>query len=359
MKKSFTIIVILLISISMNYAQDLHTPSDIQNIIKKSLFYYDQKEDTNFMMVKSLDIISDDYYFVQNEEGERELMQYQMEENAQLYQPFQKALKYHTIGKYKKERKILEALHKRHGNNAIILTQLGNSFLQEREYTNAKSWAHKAIRLNPIHSPAYVLMARTLMIGNQLEEAMEAITKAHLYNRNDRQIIALLKEIYLFNGRVYDDTWAFIPQCETTKVSANKISIKYNGEPWRAFAACNAVWEYEPYYKQKMETTGNDLELMRYHEALMNLGIAFEGWDNKKRKKKFYMGNAIKMAVEKNLIREFLDYEMKYLENPKAALYLTYDDIKTISKYILEVRALQESSRKEIIEDNTKMIDGN
>ena len=62
----------------------------------------------------------------------------------------------------------------------------------------------------------------------QEEAAMEAITKAHLYNRNDRQVIALLKEIYLLNGRTYDDTWAFIPQCEITRVSESKISIKYN-----------------------------------------------------------------------------------------------------------------------------------
>jgi hypothetical protein len=359
MKNLFTIIGLILISVSISYAQDLHTPSEIESIMKKSLSYYEEKEDTNFMVVKSLDIISNDYYFAENEEGERVLLQYNMAENTQLYQPFQRALKYHAVGKYKKERKILQALYKNHSNNALIMTQLANSFLKEGEYTNAKSWAHKAIRANPIHSPAHVLVARTLIVGNQLEKAMEAITKAHLYNRNDRQVIALLKEIYLLNGRVYDDTWAFIPQCETTKVAANKISIKYNGEPWRAFAACNAVWEYEPYYRQKMEITGNDLELMRYHEALMNLGIAFEGWDNKKRKNKFYMGDAIKVAVEKNLVREFLDYEMEYLENPKAALYLTYDDIKVLSKYLLEVRALQEFSRKEIIEDNRKMIDEN
>lgn len=359
MKNSITTIILVSVSVLIGYAQDLHTPSDIENIMKKSLSYYEQKEDTNFMVVKSLDIISNDYYFAQNEEGERELLQYKMEENPQLNEPFQKALKYHASQKYKKERKILQALLKNHEDNAILLTQLGNSFLDERQYTDAKSWAHQAIRANPIHSPAYVLMAKTLMAASQPEQAMEAITKAHLYNRNNRQIIALLKEIYLLNGRTYDDTWAFIPQCEITKVSDSKISIKYNGEPWRAFAACNAVWEYEPYYKQKMEITGNDLEIMRSHEALMNLGIAFEGWENKKRKNKFYMGDAVKIAVEKNLVREFLDYEIKFIENPKAALYLTYDDIKIFSKYILEVRALQESSRKEIIEDNTKMIDGN
>ena len=129
----------------------------------------------------------------------------------------------------------------------------------------------------------------------------------------------------------------------------------YNPEVWKKRAS---VGRTIGNYKQKMEVTGNDLELMRYHEALMNLGIAFEGWDNKKRKNKFYMGDAIKIAVEKNLVREFLDYELEYLENPKAALYLTYDEVKTLSKYILEVRALQESSRKEIIEDNTKLIDG-
>jgi len=241
MKNSFTTIVILLISISINHAQDLHTPSDIENIMKKSLSYYEQKEDTNFVVAKALDPLSYDYYFEVNEEGERELLQYDIKGTPQIYEPFQRALRLHNVGKFKKERKILEALHSRNENNAIILTQLGNSFLAEGKYPEAKSWAHKAIRINPIHSPAHVLMAKTLMVGNQLEDAMEAITKAHLYNRTDRQIISLLKEIYLLNGRIYDDTWAFIPQCETTKVSSNKISIKYNGEPWRAFAACNAL----------------------------------------------------------------------------------------------------------------------
>jgi tetratricopeptide (TPR) repeat protein len=358
MKNSILIFFALVSNISTIQGQDLHTPSDIQDIIKKSLLYYEQKEDTNFVVTPPINTMPNDYYFYRNENRELELLQYKMEENKILYAEYQKAIKYYETGKYKKERKILLELYENNPSNAIIITQLGNSFFNEQEYIEAKSWANKAIRVNSIHSPAYVLLAKTLTVAGLHEEAMEAITKAHIYNRNDRQTLLLLKEIYLKNSRIYDDTWLFIPQCQIIKESENKIAIKYNGEPWRAFAACNAVWEHEPYYKQKMEITGNDLEQIRYHEALMNLGIAFENWENKKRKKKFYMGNAVKTAVEKNLVHEFLDYELKYLEDPKAALFLNFDQVRALSKYIIEVRALQQNSRKEIIEDHTKLIDG-
>lgn len=337
--------------------QDLHLPSDINAMMKKSLFYYEQIENPKIGEGKILDILPDDLYFLKEENGAPLLFQYRIGEDEKVFQAYQKALNYGIAGKYNKERKILEKLLESMPKNAIFMTAIGRSYFAERNYAESQAWAKTAIRANHIHYPAYMLLAQTLMMANKTQEAMKVITKAHLLNRNSQSIIQLLKEIYAANGRVYDDNWAFIPEYAIEKTEDNKIIIQYNGEPWRAYAACRAAWKYEPYYEEKMKITSDDLEVLREHECLLNMAVAFEGWEDLKRKKKFYMGNAISVAVKKNLIQELINYEVFYVENPKAALNLTVNEINDLTKYILEVRALKMPQKKEIIEDQSKLID--
>lgn len=359
MKDTITIITFISLSLCAVQAQELHTPSQIETIMKKSLFYYEQVEDTNLIVSTRLNILEPDYYFHTDENNQVHLYNYLLDTFPKKRELFNRAVRYHVQEKYVKERKILLKLIEEDQTNAIYLTAMGDTYYIEKEYSQATSWAKKAVRANPIHSPAHLLLAKIYFIAGQNEQAMKAITLAHIYNRNNRRTIQLLKDIYRANGRIYDDTWAFIPQFEVTQISSNKLNIKYNGEPWRAYAACSAVWDYEPYYKDKMEISGNDTTVLRQHEMLMNLAIAYDGWENKKRKNKFYMGEAVKVAVEKNLIQEFIDYEMKFINNPEMTFYLTSDEIDNISRYIIEVRALRVTYKGEIIEDNTKLIDGN
>lgn len=359
MKNSFAIFFFFWLGFNSIQSQDLHTPSQIETIMKKSLFYYEQVEDTTLSIAQELNVLEPDYYFHTDENNQVHLLNYTLDSFPKQRELFNRVVRYHVQKKYAKEQKTLLKLIELDNTNAVYLTAMGETYYEQKEYSQATSWVKKAIRANPIHSPAHVLLAKIYMIAGQNEQAMKAITLAHIYNRNNRKTIQLLKDIYKANGRIYDETWAFIPQFQVTQISKNKINIKYNGEPWRAYGACSAVWDYEPYYKSKMEITGNDTTVLRQHEMLMNLAIAYDGWENKKRKNKFYMGNAVKMAVEKKLIQEFIDYEMKFIANPEMTFYLTSDEIEDISRYIIEVRALKISYKGEIIEDQSKLIDGN
>ena len=349
MKQYFiTLLGILGLSLYTN-GQTLHTPDEITKIIKKSITYYDFQKDKNVAQGKMLDILANDYYFqISDEKEDQELDQYSLEADPKLYSKYLKAHKYQTATKYKKARKTYNKLLKTLPNHAGFMTQIGWTYFYENNNTEAVKWANKALRTNHIHYPAYVLLTNIYLKSQKIDEAMATVTKAHLLNRNDRKIILLLKKVYVQKRLIYDDSWAFVKEYEMTKKSDNKIDIRYNGEPWRAYAACQAMWEYEPYYKQKMVIVNEDEEGLRYHEALLNMAIAYENWGDLKHKKKFNMGKALQKAVKEQMIQEFILYEINLAENPKLGFYFSEDEINTLAKYILTVKSLKIPENKQI-----------
>ena len=64
----------------------------------------------------------------------------------------------------------------------------------------------KAIRENFAHYEAYLLLTNIHLKSNQLDEAMEAVTKAHLLNRNSPEIISLLKKVFKYKTMYLDLT---------------------------------------------------------------------------------------------------------------------------------------------------------
>ncbi len=346
---------ILFFNLSMpvlSIGQDLHLPEDIAKIMDKSVIYYDLKHTPDIAKDKTLDILPNDFYFQKDENDGELLKRYEIERNVKLYKKYQKANGYIIKKKYSKARKIYKKLLKNHPENAIILTQIGWTYFHEKNYIEAIKSAKQAIRVNYIHYPAYILLTNIHLKSNQLDEAMEAITKAHLLNRNNPAIISILKQVFKQKKLVYEDDWAFVKQYKITKGEDNQILIEYANEPWRAYAACQAVWEYEPYYQDKMKITDDNLEKLRAHESLLNMMVAYENWDKEKPKKQFSMGLSIQKAIKEKMIAAFILYEVKLAENPKLAFYFTQDDINNLAKYIITVRSHKEPENKNILKEN-------
>ncbi|MGB0862055.1 MAG: tetratricopeptide repeat protein [Saprospiraceae bacterium] len=351
MNKFFLLLFIITIS-QNSFGQDLHTPSDIAEMMEKSIIYYSFKENKNIGEGKILDILAADYYINIGEDKKEVVEQYKIKRFPKAYKKFEKAKKLEAAQKYSKARRLYQKLLKADPKNAIYATRIGLTFFYEKNYIEAIKWSNKAIRFNRIHYPAYVLLTKIYLNSNQKTEAIKAVTKAHLLNRNDRSIIQLVKQVYKLNGLIYDDTWAYVTQYSINKISDNEVVIEYNGEPWKAYAACRAIWEYEPYYTEKMKITDDNLIMLREYECLLNMGIAYENWDNLKLKKKFTMGLALQKAKEEKMINQFIQFEIELAENPKMVFLLSDEELKKLSRYILQVKSLE-------IPKNTKILDGN
>lgn len=351
MKQIIIALTICLAGTSVN-AQDLHLPDEIAQIMKKSLKYYDLKHTPDIAKDKNLDVLPNDYFFQKDENDGELLIRYQIEYEGKFYKKYKKAEQYISKKKYKKARKTLLKLLKEQPNHAMILTKLGWTYYYENDYVEAIKATKKAIRANFVHYPAYLLLTEIHLKSNQLDEAMEAITKAHLLNRNSPEIILLLKRVYKYKKLVYENDWAFIKGYKITEETDNKILVEYASEPWKAYAACMAVWKYEAYYADKMKIGSDDLERLREHECLLNMLVAWENWDKDKLKKQFTMGLSIKKAIQEKMVSEFILYEVELAENPKLAFYLTPDEINNLARYILTVRSHKEPENKKILKEN-------
>lgn len=330
------------------YGQQLHSPDELAAIMKKSFIYYDLKEDKNIANDKTLKVLEENYYF-EEEEDSIVLKQYDMMSDERFAKKYQKAKRYAAAGKTARARKTLEKLIEKHPKNAILMTDLARTFFIEKEFIQAIKWVKRAIRTNGIHTPAYVLLTQIYMTSNKYEEAVASITKAHLLNRNSTFITQLLQQVYEANQRVYDNSWQFIEQYEIKRVAENEVSVVYNGEPWRAYAACRAIWAHEPYYQDGMKPMNDDLYSLREHECLLNMAIAYEKWDDEKRKKKFNMGITLQRAIiQEKMVDEFILYEIKLVQNPKMGFYFSDKDIQKLAAYMVAVRSLEIPLNKSI-----------
>lgn len=345
------LVLLFAVTIGQNsFGQDLHTPSDIKQIMEKSIIYYSFKENKNIAEGKMLDILADDFYIGIDEDKKEVIRQYKIKDFPKIYKKFEKANRLEKAQKYGKARRLYEKLLKDDPKNAIYATRIGSTFFYEKNYIEAIKWGNKAVRFNRIHYPAHILLTKIYIKSNQRDEAIKAITKAHLLNRNDRNIIQLVKEVYKLNGLVYDDTWAYVTQYSLSKISDNEVVIEYNGEPWKAYGACRAIWEYEPYYKEKMAITDENVNALREYECLLNMGIAYESWGDTKLKNKFTMGLALQKAKEEKMINQFIRFEIELAENPQMVFLLSDEELKELSRYILQVKSLEIPKNSKILE---------
>jgi tetratricopeptide (TPR) repeat protein len=346
------LVLLLTLTIGQNsFGQDLHTPSDIEKMMEKSIIYYSFKENKNIAQGKMLDILADDFYIsVEGEDKKEVIRQYNIKSYPKTYKKFEKAQRLEKAQKYSKARRLYEKLLKEDPKNSIYATRIGSTFFYEKNYIEAIKWSNKAIRFNRIHYPAYILLTKIHINSNQRDQAMKSITKAHLLNRNDRNIIQLVKEVYKFNGLIYDDTWAYVTQYSINKISDNEVVIEYNGDPWKAYAACRAIWKYEPYYEEKMKITDDNINALREYECLLNMGIAYENWGDTKHKKKFTMGLALQKAKKEKMINQFIKFEIDLAENPQMVFLLSDEELKKLSRYILQVKSLEIPKNSKILE---------
>jgi Flp pilus assembly protein TadD len=83
-------------------------------------------------------------------------------------------------------------------------TNLGNSFLEAKNYPEATQWYRAAIQRNEGYSPAHVGLAMALMATNKVDDAIKDLEKAAAKVTGDPELLYTLGDAYYRVGRFTD-----------------------------------------------------------------------------------------------------------------------------------------------------------
>lgn len=240
---------------------------------------------------------------------------------------------------YKKVRSYYQKILKEFPNDAQIYTLVGETYLEEKQFDKARQWLQEAIRRNPIDYLAYWDIAEMYATEGNLDSAVRNITLAHIYNRNSPRLLLRLQEIYSQNQRQYLRDWAFQPQYRVYKDTGTQSIVIVADGAWLTYALYKAVWEFEPdylYIKQKQAVT----DYLFHQEMEASIGTFMTFSEMKKEDKRNYPSmRAFEVALDNEMVEEYVFYEILLVERPTIANHATPEFLERLQNYIFRVRS--------------------
>ncbi len=317
-------------------SQSLHTPEEILKILEKSPVKFVIDTIEGRFKKEDAPVLADGYVLQSAGMGDV-LAQYQQSDSKKTKEYFKKGEKLYEKKKYKKARKCFQKALDETPDHSQMMVWIGKTYEAEDKKDNALKWYEKATQANAIDYQGFWNYGRILLEKDARPEAMQAITKAHLLNRNHPGVLKTFKKIYQKNNILYP-FWTFDPMYKITKDEKNEIHVGYQKTPWLAYGLCKAAWEHEPSYKKNMDANlMRDPRMMEEKECLLSAVIAYESMEDEE-KNRFPEIVALITASEKEMIDEFVIYEIWSRKNPLMLLQTDRDILNKIENYLLEVR---------------------
>ena len=321
------------------YGQRLHTPSEIQQYIEKSKINFSSDSLVEEFTPKGLTLVDEGYFMVITEEGyQLEQREFRLSPTAKKYMA--KAEKFERRKKIAKSIKFLKRAHDLHPENMRVMKYLGSLYLENNQAERSIILLESVVEINDIDFEAHSLLAVAYHKIGQKEKALNHISLAHLLNRNHQKIIEILKVIYLKNGMAYANH-IFEPKYKITSTDSLNVSIQANETPWKAYAACKGVWMYDNDYKNKMMNFANiEIAVVEEKECLLNALLSYEQMESGKDAYPLleYLGT----SLEKEMVDDFILYEIKSRENPKLMSLLPKERLDKVVKYLMTIRVGKE-----------------
>jgi len=219
-------------------------------------------------------------------------------------------------------------------NHSELMAMLANILETEGDVDAALEWYKKAGETNYSGYEVYLKTAEILAEKGEYELAFKAVLYAKVLNRNSTDVQTVVKRIAHLNGFEYKD-WAFVPKFKLSQ-DKDKVKICHGGGPWEAYALSEAFWEYEPAYAATKTVKDNyELDMIRYKENLLNGVIAYELMRLTDKRIKYPEIDAFGIAVDQELIDEYIQYEIIVVKQPEFVHSLQVSDIQNIVQYLL------------------------
>jgi hypothetical protein len=222
--------------------------------------------------------------------------------------------------------------------HAEMKTALAELYISENKNTEAKKLLEQAVKDNPINYKAYNLMATISEKNNEIDEAIKYQSLAHLYNRNDKKQSDRLKELFNKKGLQFYDNWSFNPEY-LVKQNRDTIVIEAS-DFWLTYAFYKAVWNYEKDYQ--ILKKGQKVKDYLFNAEMEAIVGTFMTYSSIKSDLKNIIPEmkALELALDNELVEEYVYYEILLREDPLYAAHFSEDLLKRIADYILKIRTL-------------------
>lgn len=311
--------------------QKLHTPAEIFKILEKSSLSYEMNElKKEILPLDRSNNLNNNNYYRKIDNGKILTYKYEIDGNTQKH--INKAEKYFHTRKFSLAREMYLKAIKTNSNCYKLMTYIGQTYGIEKDFDKAIEWYKKTIDLNYIDYMAHWFLADAYKIKGELDKAVDEITIALVLNRNNPRIKNSFNEIYKRN-KLKTKEWEFTPQMKIDSVGPKKVKIAFNAD-WLGYALVKAVWKYEPGYKKSMGVSDGTFSTLEEKECFVSLMTSFD----KKKLKKHPEFKALDIALKKEMIDEFIFYEIILPKYPAVAYQLPKEFINRIKDYVLEVR---------------------
>ncbi|KAF0200979.1 MAG: hypothetical protein FD170_3011 [Bacteroidetes bacterium] len=334
MKKRLLTLGIFVFGFLSGFGQKLHTPAEIIKIMEESRILYELEIlEEEILPEDRTNNLNYNFYYRVIDDSSISTYEYKIDSSAYVY--VEKAEKYFQDKKFSLAREMYLAALKEDSSYYKVMTYIGQTYGIEGDFDKAIEWYNKTINLNYIDYMAHWFLADAYKTQGEIDKAVDEITLAMILNRNNARIKNSFNTIYKLKKLNADD-WTFNPQMIIDSVGIDKVKISFN-ENWLGYAMAKAVWRYEPGYKESMGIKDGSFSTTEVRECLLGLMVSFD----KKKLKKFPEFKALDMAVEKDLVNEFILYEIILPEHPFVAYQLSEEFLNSIKDYVKEVRGKQ------------------
>jgi len=316
---------------TLSFGQDLHTPSQIFEIMEKSPVLYDLNisKTKHKSPDRSENLNTNDSYRVVTDSSIL-TKKYEVSDAGNKY--FKKAEEYYQKGDTKGAREMYLKVLETDPSYYMMMTYVGQTYEMEKNYGKAIEWYEKTIDSNYIDYMAHWFLADAYKLDGNMLKAIDEITIAMILNRNNPRLRASFDMIYK-ELKLDTDDWYFNPQYKLDSTGKDQVKIEC-GDDWLGYAMVKALWKYEPGYSESMGVEKGSFSTREEREAFICLVPTFA----KKKLKKNPEFAALQKAIDNKMVDEYIIYEVILPDYPSVAYQLTEEFIDNIKEYVVTVR---------------------
>lgn len=310
-------------------AQQLNTPKEFAEIMKYSQVKY--FADSNATIKKRDLIFLENPPFSATVSGisdSRKIVKLIKKGNN-----FLKKRKYEKALKYYKKALIFDK------NNISILSKIGMIYNYQNHSQKAIDIFSNLLIINNLDFNNWSELATAYAVVSDTSAALEAITKAHILNRNDTVIENKMIEMYKHFGYEFYNKGDFIFNYELKEIGKDSITINTKTPLWNSYANCKAVWKYDKnYQKAKANDFPKNLNFVQEKECLLNFLMFYETASETDKKALKTEYDLLTKAIDTKQLNAFIQYEIWAVEKPILMHEISLEDFEEVMKYVRTVR---------------------
>lgn len=318
-------------------AQDLHSLSEIIDIMEKSTLSYEIAElkekippPNNRLNLNTADV----YISTENEMT----ITKQVELSDELKQLKAEAETYFEKKEWAKARESYLKIYSAVPEYSKMSTYVGQTFEYEDQLDSAMVWYKKSIENNYIDYMAHWFLGRLYLEAGNTEKGTAELFMAHVFNRNHPYLTQELALAFKLRGMDFNYQWTFTPQIKLTQPTDKSVKLEMVKD-WLGYGLVKSVWVYETDYRKSMGVEETGVSMLEEREALLGLYVGIA--ENQKVMESNPAFRALGIAFDKELVDEYILYEILLVKYPAIAYQLSGETLSNLAGYAIRARCTE------------------